>query len=49
MTSQASFQSIKYIYDGTKQLRKYKDSTVFFSNSPNSFVAALKESSEGNV
>lgn len=49
MTSKDSSKNMEYTNDSTRQPRKYKDSPVFFSNNPNSFVAALKVSSEGNM
>ena len=50
MTSKDPSKNMQYTNDSTSQPRKYKDSPVFFfSNNPNSFVAALKVSSEGNM
>ena len=44
-----SSKNREYTYESTRQPRKYKDSPIFFSNNPNSFVAAIKVSSEGNM
>ena len=45
-----SSKNREYTYESTRQPRKYKDSPIFFfSNNPNSFVAAIKVPSEGNM
>lgn len=49
MTFKDSSKNMEYTYDSTRQPRKYKDSPVFFPNNPNTFVAAIKVSSEGNM